>query len=126
MRSKHTNPYLVQQPCRVLLVGLLLWSVSLAASALATAPSATAALSAFFGAGAEADSALGVLIVSRVAFGLFSAVAMPAVSAMAAEWVPQRSRASAIAGVYTMFNIGRGCRCTHTIAGRGLHHVQHW
>ncbi|KAF5832833.1 major facilitator superfamily domain-containing protein [Dunaliella salina] len=71
---------------RVLLVGLLLWSLATASTGLMPTRAG--------------------LIASRIAMGLFSACAMPATSAMAARWVPPQVKASTLATVYMLFNMG--------------------
>eukprot|EP00798_Chlamydomonas_sp_ICE-L_P009833 gene9833-7717_t len=74
---------------KVLLLGLLLWSLSLA-------------LTAGVMHGANPVSAL---LGCRLFFGLCSSGIMPAVSAMAAKWVPPETKASTIAAIYSCFNI---------------------
>eukprot|EP00798_Chlamydomonas_sp_ICE-L_P012598 gene12598-15824_t len=75
---------------RVLLAGLVLWSMSMGVMSLV---------------GSTPQPSLAVLI-SRLLFGLTSAVAIPAVSAMAAKWVPPETKASTLASIYALFNIG--------------------
>ncbi len=77
---------------RVLLTGLLLASASLMATGQTASHTAAAGMVA--------------LAATRVAFGLFSATAMPAVSALAAKMVPAGSRSSATAMIYALFNLG--------------------
>ena len=117
------DPYQIL-PCtlththRVILVGLLLASLSLAASGLVVTPtlahapvpldvllSPAPSLTAMIPAASSGLSCV-ALAASRVAFGFFSAAAMPAVSAMAAELVPQQYRSSATATFYAVFNLG--------------------
>ncbi|KAL6761234.1 major facilitator superfamily transporter [Haematococcus lacustris] len=71
---------------RVMIGSLLLWSISLVASGTVTS--------------------LPSLLLTRAAMGLFSACAMPGVSAMAAAWVPQASRSGVVAAIYAVFNLG--------------------
>ncbi|KAJ9534340.1 hypothetical protein QJQ45_016042 [Haematococcus lacustris] len=71
---------------RVMIGSLLLWSISLVASGAVTS--------------------LPSLLLTRAAMGLFSACAMPGVSAMAAAWVPQASRSGVVAAIYAVFNLG--------------------
>ncbi len=73
-------------PRRVLVLCLLLWSASLAATACA--------------------NSLPAVLFSRACFGLASACAMPAVSSMASAWVPAAIKASVIAFIYFCFNMG--------------------
>ncbi|GAX85008.1 hypothetical protein CEUSTIGMA_g12429.t1 [Chlamydomonas eustigma] len=77
---------------RVLMIGLFLSSAALAAAA--SAP------------GLIAVTPLIALAATRVAFGLFSAAAMPSVSAMVATWVPHASRSTVTALIYAAFNMG--------------------
>jgi MFS family permease len=75
----------------VLLAGLLLWSLGTGLTA---------------GAGAGGAHALLLLVLSRVAVGLFSACIMPSVSAMSAREVPREHRAFSVSLIYALFNIG--------------------
>ncbi|MEW5299788.1 MAG: hypothetical protein WDW36_002766 [Sanguina aurantia] len=77
---------------RVLMVGLLLWSLATAATGLASS--------------VPASMSFAVAAAARLSMGFFSAAAMPAVSAMASRWVPQSSKASTIAVIYACFNLG--------------------
>ena len=91
--------------CRVMVVGLFLWSAATALTGVpcfATgAPATTAAAAA-----AAAGWVLPLLLVSRGLMGLASAAAMPCVTATSAQLVPAAERASAVAGAYSAFNIG--------------------
>ena len=86
---------------RVLLTGVLLASLSLTATGLVVLPTQKSLPS-----GSGIATALAAVGATRAAFGLFSAAAMPAVSALAAEVVPPVRKASATALIYAMFNIG--------------------
>jgi MFS family permease len=89
-------------------LGLLLASLSLSATGLVLPPESPP-LSAIGGVavgGLGAASALVAVGATRAAFGLFSAAAMPAVSALSSEVVPRGRKASATALIYAAFNIG--------------------
>ena len=106
-----SSPFTFTHTHRVILVGLLLASLSLAASGLVMSlalllPPPGPALTALAPSMTSSGLSLVALAASRVAFGFFSAAAMPAVSAMAAELVPQQYRSSATAAIYAVFNLG--------------------
>ncbi len=94
---------------RVLLRSLALWSLATAATATAAgAPAsfpASLPLHALPGC-SWLSPALLLLLAARCAMGLFSACIMPAVSAMAAQWVPRERKAGTLAMVYAFFNMG--------------------
>ena len=46
------------------------------------------------------------MICTRVAMGLFSACAIPSVSAIAAAWFPPTVKGATLASIYLFFNIG--------------------
>ncbi|GLI69460.1 hypothetical protein VaNZ11_014076, partial [Volvox africanus] len=77
---------------RVLLGGLALWSAATAATAAAAATSP--------------EAALWTLLAARVAMGIFSAVIMPSVAAVTAQWVPPARKAATLAMIYAFFNVG--------------------
>jgi len=99
---------------RILLIGLTLWSLATALTAVATAlPITTNVLASLNpgvggGVGGGAAAAVAVLYASRVVLGLASACAMPCVTATAVEWVPAVSRSGAVSLIYALFNIGAG------------------
>jgi hypothetical protein len=78
--------------------GLFLWS---AATALTGLPCIGAAATS-----AASGWVLPMLLLSRGLMGLASAAAMPSVTATSAQLVPAAERASAVAGAYSLFNIG--------------------
>lgn len=73
-------------PRRVMLAGLLLWSLSLIATGAVTS--------------------LPSLLAVRTAFGLASACAMPATSSVAARWVPPPLRTTLLGLIYLFFSLG--------------------
>ena len=75
---------------RVLLTGLALWSLSIAATPLAT----------------TAASPVAGLCAARALFGMASGVALPAASTVVSQCVPPSSRSSGLATVFTLFNFG--------------------
>jgi MFS family permease len=80
--------------CRVLLMGLCLWSAATALSAAAAAATSNTSL------------ALVLLLVSRLGMGWFSACIMPCVTSILARWVAPEQRASSVSFVYANFNVG--------------------
>jgi len=105
----------------VLLTGLFLWSLAIAATLLSPPPflsSAIMRLSTFL-AGHGIFSSLGsssvnasqlasfsLSLLSRTLFGFLSATIMPATSSVAARFFPPSHRATALASVYACFNLG--------------------
>lgn len=93
----------------MLVVGLLLWS---AATAMTAIPCLTAATQSAAGAVGGLQLPLLILLAARGLMGLASAAAMPCVTAISAQQVPDSDRGSAVSYVYASFNLGETCSRT--------------
>jgi len=81
---------LARPPRRVLLAGLAIWSLATAGTALA----------------AVAAAPLAVIVAGRLLLGLASSCAMPTVTAISSTHIPPGRRASSVASIYALFNVG--------------------